>query len=78
MKIQIEKNIPIAPLRNRESDFNFIDEMEIGDSFVYATKSRQSMMNGMNKYCISQNLEYEFTSRVNILKKEECRIWRIK
>jgi len=40
--IRIESNIPIPPKRIRSSKWNFIEDLQIGQSFVVQEKDRSS------------------------------------
>tara|TARA_R100000781_G_scaffold43692_2_gene29831 strand:- start:5183 stop:5407 length:225 start_codon:yes stop_codon:yes gene_type:complete len=68
---KIDKNVPMPEAKSAKSKYDFVNNMEVGDSFVVGSRSNANAIQG---YC---NRTYKIKLAQRSMGNSEWRLWRV-
>jgi hypothetical protein len=71
MEFKVEKNVPMPKAQTSKSKYDFVAEMEIGDSFEV---NRKSLANSIQGYCARV---YKVKLAQRSMGDSKWRLWRV-
>ncbi len=71
MEYKIEKNVPMPEPQASRKKYDFVNKMEVGDSFVVNSRS---IANSIQGYC---NRTYKIKIAQRSMGNSEWRLWRV-